>query len=239
MKKGTIWNGILATVGILALSFISYAAFQDSLTVTNHLRTGDVNIRLTEHMVRDGKEQDYTDPETLLPGTRLSKIVRVENLAASCYVRMKVEFESDRKEIENLKDADLLGLSGDWKKAGEYYYYTKPLGVSKNVDFISGLQIPSEWTEEHAGQKIRLLFHADAIQSENMKPDFTAMSPWGNQKILACVHEDGNSNSYRTEENARLQVEFSGKAHKLIAVPEDFFQKLKTLMPGDIVKDQV
>ena len=34
-------------------------------------------------------------------------------------------------------------------------------------------------------------------------------------------------------------VEFNGKAHKLIAVPDDFFTNLESAMPGDILKDAV
>lgn len=30
---------------------------------------------------------------------------------------------------------------------------------------------------------------ADAVQAANFAPDFRAMSPWGNQKILRCIHD--------------------------------------------------
>lgn len=38
-------------------------------------------------------------------------------------------------------------------------------------------------------QKIAVDIQADAIQAANFKPDFSAMSPWGNQVIQKCVHE--------------------------------------------------
>ena len=36
-----------------------------------------------------------------------------------------------------------------------------------------------------------------------------------------------------------LYVEFNGKAHKLLAVPGDFFHNLKRVMPGEIYRDEI
>ena len=94
------------------------------------------------------------------------------------------------------------------------------------------------WTEEHGGQKLNISVQADAIQAANFKPDFTAMSPWGNQEIQECVHETNGTMTCKKGER-KLAVEFQGKAHKLIAVPDDFFANLETAMPGDILTDTV
>ena len=72
----------------------------------------------------------------------------------------------------------------------------------------------------------------------NFKPDFSAMSPWGNQVIQKCVHEQDGTLTCK-KGNTKLSVEFNGKAHKLIAVPDDFFTNLESAMPGDILKDAV
>lgn len=37
----------------------------------------------------------------------------------------------------------------------------------------------------------------------------------------------------------KLTVEFNGKAHKLLAVPGDFFTNLGTAMPGDVLTDTI
>ena len=36
-----------------------------------------------------------------------------------------------------------------------------------------------------------------------------------------------------------MSVEFNGKAHKLLAVPDDFFGNLGAVMPGDECKDTI
>ena len=64
------------------------------------------------------------------------------------------------------------------------------------------------------------------------------MSPWGNQEIQDCVHETNGTMTCKKGER-KLAVEFQGKAHKLIAVPDDFFANLETAMPGDILTDTV
>ena len=59
----------------------------------------------------------------------------------------------------------------------------------ESTDLFQNISIPDTWTEEHAKQKIAVDIQADAIQAANFKPDFSAMSPWGNQVIQKCVHE--------------------------------------------------
>ena len=56
--------------------------------------------------------------------------------------------------------------------------------------------------------------------------------------IQKCVHEQDGTLTCK-KGNTKLSVEFNGKAHKLIAVPDDFFTNLESAMPGDILKDAV
>ena len=106
------------------------------------------------------------------------------------------------------------------------------------MDLFQSVSVPAVWTEEHGGQKLSVTVQADAIQAANFKPDFTAMSPWGNQEIQDCVHETNGTMTCKKGER-KLSVEFQGKAHKLIAVPDDFFANLETAMPGDVLTDTV
>ena len=129
-------------------------------------------------------------------------------------------------------------MSAEWIKRGDYYYYTKVLKKQESVDLFQSVSVPAVWTEEHGGQKLNISVQADAIQAANFKPDFTAMSPWGNQEIQECVHETNGTMTCKKGER-KLAVEFQGKSHKLIAVPDDFFANLETSMPGDILTDTV
>lgn len=228
----------LSMAAIIAGISGTYGYFSDIISVTNHIATGDVNISLREYEMQDNREISYTNPKVVLPGDIVSKIPRITNLAAPCWVRASVSYENDKKELEGLSDGNLLGISEKWKKQGEYYYYTDVLAHGESVTLFTAVEIPSQWTEMHASQKLKVNIQADAIQAANFQPDFSAMSPWGNQEIELCIHEENGVMVSKTEKT-ELSVEFNGNAHKLLAVPDDFFANIGTAMPGDVFHDSV
>lgn len=125
----------------------------------------------------------------MVPGQTISKIPRIKNNALPCWIRARITYAGENGKLERLKDENIGGISGEWVKRGEYYYYTKVLKKQESTDLFQNISIPDTWTEEHAKQKIAVDIQADAIQAANFKPDFSAMSPWGNQVIQKCVHE--------------------------------------------------
>ena len=215
-----------------------FAALTDSVSVINHLETGDVDIGISEYSVLDGQETAYKSPETVTPGDRISKIPRITSYSASCWIRARISFTNSAKGQEGLSEALVGGIGKGWKKAGRYYYYTKPLNKGDSADLFSSVTIPADWTSGHNGQSLGLTIRADAIQSANFTPDFDAMSPWGNQKIEMCVHEMDDSVVARTQ-SVQNSVVYEGSAHKLVAAPDDFFGNFGVLMPGDTVSDSV
>lgn len=82
-RKIAIAAGILVT----AVSTISgsYAYYQDSVTVTNHISTGDVNIGIQEYEKDGDTEKVYAGPKEgiVLPSQTISKIPRITNYAES------------------------------------------------------------------------------------------------------------------------------------------------------------
>lgn len=227
---------------ILAAAFLStagtYGYFSDTIKVTNHISTGDVNIGLTELTKKGGTEVAYENPQTILPGAVLSKIPRITNYAVPCWVRAKIVFKNQDSGLEGLDDAMISGFSSKWVKRGEYYYCKEILKKRESVDLFQTVSVPAEWTEAHNGQKLGITVQAEAIQAANFQPDFSAMSPWGNQKIQKCVHEEDGVFSCKVQ-NTELSVEFNGDANRLMAVPGDFFTNMGTAMPGDLFEDTV
>lgn len=232
------WKWFAAVLTMAAVIGISgtYAYFSDTLVVTNRIATGDVNISLKEYECSERGEVPYSDPKKVMPGDVISKIPRITNDAQPCWIRVKVLCSDDREDLEGLSYKEIKGISGNWVKRGAYYYYTKILEKFESVDFFDEISIPSQWTEAHASQKLAMTIQADAIQAKNFRPDFTAMSPWGNQEIELCIHERNGKVTCR-KENVQLSVVFHGKAHKLMSVPDDFFINFKTAMPGDTFRD--
>lgn len=235
-KSVKILTGLLLT-GVLSAAAV-YASFSDRLNVVNHIAVGDVNISISEYARKGKGEVKYSQPSEVLPGQSISKIPRIKNEALPCWIRARITYTGADGALEGLKDDNIGGIASEWVKRGEYYYYTKVLKKQETIDLFQTVSIPDDWTEEHAQQKVTVDVQADAIQAANFKPDFSAMSPWGNQVIQQCVHEQNGTLTCRKGET-KLSVEFSGKAHKLVAVPDDFFTNLESAMPGDVLKDQV
>lgn len=225
-------------LGLLIGGWNIYAYFEDSITVTNYIKTGDVNIGIQEYEIKNGREVLYENSKTIFPGDIISKIPRITNYAEPCWIRAKVSFENDKSEQDGFSSKNLLGISDNWVLKGEYYYYTEILDYNESIDVFKGVMVPTEWTREHDGQNLSIEVLAEAIQAANFTPDFTAMSPWGNEEIEMCVHEE-NGTAACIKEEMMLKVEFNGQAHKLLAVPDNFFHNIRRAMPGDFYQDEI
>lgn len=276
-RKIAIAAGILVT----AVSTISgsYAYYQDSVTVTNHISTGDVNIGIQEYEKDGDTEKVYAGPKEgiVLPSQTISKIPRITNYAETCYIRVKTTYsgeasdsvsnvDTEKPEEDSKTDADpnetpeptetpsvdqdketpaeyvlsdeeLDGISDEWVKQGEYYYYTQPLKNGESADFFQNVTIPAAWTSKAQDRVLGLTVTAEAVQAANFTPDFNSESPWGDTEIEQCVHETDNSITEVTKQYTAMSVTYEGAARKLVAAPEDFFRNLQTAMPGDTISD--
>nr|WP_297886117.1 hypothetical protein [uncultured Blautia sp.] len=228
----------LSAIAVITGVCGTYAAYVNTVKVDNHISTGLVDISLDEFQEENGKLIAYENNKTVLPGEQVSKIPRITNKGEPCYVRAKISYDGNTEELEGLSDENISGFSEDWVKKGEYFYYTKILESKEGVELFDTVSIPADWTEAHEEQELSVSILTEAVQSANFKPDFSAMSPWGNQVIeLAVKEQDGEI--LDKEENVKLTVEFNGKAHKLIAAPKDFFSNFSVAMPGDVFTDSV
>lgn len=105
-RKIAIAAGILVT----AVSTISgsYAYYQDSVTVTNHISTGDVNIGIQEYEKDGDTEKVYAGPKEgiVLPSQTISKIPRITNYAETCYIRVKTTYSGEASDSVSNIDTD-------------------------------------------------------------------------------------------------------------------------------------
>ena len=226
---------LIAAASAFTLAGAIYAAYTSTVSVVNHVETGDVNIGISEYMIRGGKETAYAEPGSVMPGDVISKIPRIICYADPCWVRARITLQ---KSGEGEDYPAIGGIPEGWKKAGDYYYYKKPLKKGESVDIFRTVTIPADWGDEHFEESLSVTIRADAVQSKNFNPEFSSMSPWKNQEIEQCVHETDNSEPQTTEHIINT-VEYSGDAHKLVAAPNDFFKNIGRLMPGDSTGDSV
>ena len=214
------------------------ASFQDQAETVNHIETGDVNITLAEYTLRNGKEDAYKLSGEVYPGDVISKIPRISNNAAACWVRAEIKFRNESGDLSGISEEQLRGMPQKWKKCGSFYYYTEPLMPKESVDLFRQVIIPPEWNSSHEEQKLGIDIRADAIQQSHFTPDFSSEAPWGDQVIEQCIHE---SDSFIISESrsTSFSVQFNGNEHRLLIPEEDFFQNIPALMPGDRYSDSI
>ncbi|MGN0465162.1 MAG: hypothetical protein ACI4F9_02275 [Lachnospiraceae bacterium] len=216
--------------------FSAFAAAQSAVTsVVNELQTGIIDISLEEYMIDEsGVEVAWEDQEYIMPGDSISKIPKITNRAMDCWVRAKVKISSELQRVDSLSLNHIEGITDDWIKIGEYFYYKKILKSKETVVLFQSIKIPAQWLKEHEKNKIKIVIQVDAVQAKNFTPNFSKDTPWGGLMIENCIHEKGyDLNKFKVDQEDNLIVHYEGIAKKLIAKPNDFFAQFGILMPGD------
>ena len=214
-----------AGVGLVLSPSISLTAFAGTRTYSteaeNEITTGDIAISLAEYEIdEDGEEVAYQNGKLVMPGQRISKIVRITNEAEDAWIRVKVDY-----------DDVLLGIEENWKKIGQYYYCTTPVSGGEQVDFLREIRIPSEWDSSLSGREFALTVTAQAIQKANFEPDFSGEAPWFGVPIESCDHSE---RTWRTESgNGMFEIFFENGTEGFVKDSSDFFQDFSSMMPGD------
>ena len=142
-KKRKMLVGILAALLCMATGVYGY--FSDSLEIKNHITMGDIRINMTEFARKGNGEVKYRDPAYIFPGERISKIPRIKNRALPCWIRAHISYGSDKDDMGMLSDRNIEGISAEWIKRGDYYYYTKVLKKQESVDLFQSVSVPAGW----------------------------------------------------------------------------------------------
>ena len=206
-------------------------------SIKDEVNTGAINIELKEYTLKDGQELIYTDSETtVLPGQIISLIPRITNLGDSSYVRAKLTYTSEQNSLIQISDDNVDGINEDWVKKGEYWYYKNIVNSGENIDIFKTLRIPIDVPNEFQGKAIQLNITAEAIQSNNFNPNFDSNTPWGG------VNVEEAKTAYQADMvqiNPNAVIEYENSANIYMSVPENFFNKLGHIVPGDIVSEDV
>lgn len=225
MRKGILSFAILF---MMAVTPINVFAATYSTEVTNNISVGDINIGL--------EESGDTDNESVLPGQKINKTIKIKNKANKAWVRAKFEY-SDCDEYKGLSDKDVELESNKWKKIGEYFYCLVPIEDGETMDFVKSFNVPSDWDSEKTDKQFTIYTSVEAVQETNFTPDFTKDDPWFGTVIESCVH---TTYDITTETgDTPFSVVFENGAEGLVKIGNDFFSNWPSLMPGDTVTDTV
>ncbi len=209
-----------------------------SVEVTNHFETGIVDIRITEHQVKDGLECQWEDNPTILPGQEISKIPRIHNDGNDCYARAKIQVSAEEDmEIR----IEIQGISDKWLQADDgYYYYTEILKTEEYVDLFQSVYIPENFSEDMMEMNFTIDIIVEAIQAKNFTPQFDLTKPWGDVEILECEKEGMYAiNCLKQAETKKFQIIYQGESKKLITNSDDFFKNFSYMMPGDYYCEKI
>lgn len=236
-------SGLCIGIILIVLSsyFYSYVLADKvkDISFNNQYGTGSVSISLSQYSLDANGQIVDSWSGTVQPGERVSYIPVLTNNRADCYVRAKISIETDDNLVkENIGCRNLFGQSDEWKKIGDYYYYTHVLGNQSPLVLFQGLDIPQSWGDEETcpdGFTVRI--KADAIQAANFTPDFESNAPWGsvvieNEKDYDPTDYCNKAMQYNTANELTVT---DGTA--LETKTSDLFENFSYFMAGDTFKD--
>lgn len=243
MKQKTKFTALsVACIGCMAASG-TLAAYDSTVSVVNNLSMDTVDISLSEYSIDDGREVPYQNKyDDLAPGAVISKIPRITNLGADCYVRAKVELATTPAEgktnYQVLTMDDISGMdTSKWTyKEDGYYYYNSILSVPDKADLFNSVTIPSSWEKPNENCKYQIDITVEAVQSEHFTPAMDTSNPWGNTEIQECKRTRDFRNLSNGADN-QFVMSYSDGTKDLIVNNKDLFSNFASMVPGDVSSD--
>ncbi|MFA6947522.1 MAG: SipW-dependent-type signal peptide-containing protein [Eubacteriales bacterium] len=189
MKKQVfILSLALVLIAVAATSTLAYFTASDK--ADNVITMGKIAIKINETMLGkddNGNETEvaYADPADVMPGTRVSKIVRIKNDGgADAWIRAKAELSYvDAADIEQKLGADKkadtsyilpqfnteVNETGYWIEGGDgYYYYSVPVSMdTESAPLFSEVKMSLDMGNAYMNCKPQVRIIAEAVQSDN------------------------------------------------------------------------
>lgn len=218
---------LLEIILILTMSISAIYAMSNEMT-NGVISTGIVDIKIDTYQISNGQEVSYGDTKKkVTPGEVVSIIPKIANYGENCYVRVKVNYINSNTDFKNY----VTNFSSDLNKVGEYYYYNKILKPKESIKLFDTIKIPDNIYDLITGREIQLEIIAEAIQDKNFEPDYTLAEPWKNVNPTKCIN---TSYSIDAEgQYSKIDIKYEDDINNDIIIPEEFFENLKTAMPGD------
>lgn len=216
MKKK--YKVIAMGLAIIAITTCAFAFNQTSLK--NIVKTQGIDIKVTSN----------TDEDKLYgAGSTLRYEPVIENRAMSCYVRFKLNLSNAL-----LNEDSFVGLTDDFVKRGDYFYYTKPLDNKQSITTFNSFKMPADIDNEDK-EEIKIIKTVDAIQSKNFTPDFNSENPWGNVEVISSNFDGSN---YINEVIVVKPINLTINSDKQITLTNKDILNFN-LAPGDVITNSI
>ena len=218
---------LLKIILILAMSISAIYAMNSEMT-NGVISTGVVDIKIDTYKIDSGQEVSYGgEKKNVTQGEVVSIIPKIINCGESCFVRVKVNYVNSNIDFKNY----VTNFSSDLNKVGEYYYYDKVLEPNESIKLFDTIKIPDNIYDLITGNEVKLEIIAEAIQDKNFEPDYTLTDPWKNVNPTKCINTSYNIDT--EGQYSKIDIKYEDGINNDIIIPEEFFEDLKTAMPGD------
>lgn len=175
MKRKILCLSVLAIMlALLAAGTLAY--FTAEGRAQNVITTGSIKIAVIEKKLVDDEEVEYTNPiENVMPGTEISKIVRIENNGTSnAWIRVKVD-KAIKLAGEGEVNLDYVLLDFDtenWTEKDGYYYYNSPVAPGKSTEpLFNTVTFDPRMGNEYQNCTVNITVNAEAVQTANNIPE--------------------------------------------------------------------
>ena len=197
--------------------------------VISQVSIDDINIHV------ENERASQMSAVSVDPGETVSEKISIHNIARPAWIRARLSVNSE--DLNGADESMVVLEDKNWKKIGDYYYYTKPAATGDTVPFVDSVRIPTAWASVDARKSFQLSVTAEAVQQDHFTPDFSSNRPWFGTLIELCTHEGYKAPASPAGEGI-FDVEFRGGAEGMIHLQEDWNKNWEALMPGDTVKNR-
>lgn len=196
--------------------------------------TGIVDVKIEIFKLNsENKEIKYDESNKVVtPAEVISFIPKIENKGASSYVRAKIYYINEDIDASEY----ITGISEEWEKYGEYYYYKNALNSEETVKLFNTIQIPQNVEEITSSKKIKLEITAEAIQEKNFEPDYTKDDPWQGVTPIKSANIEYNID---TTNDANITINYENGTGSDIETSNNFFENITNIMPGDSYSSRI
>lgn len=169
MKRKILILSVLAILlAILAANTLAY--FTADTAAHNVITTGNVDIVLNE-WANEERTERFEKQIDVMPGTKVTKIVEVENIGAgSAWVRIwtnGVFYSEDGTPLD--PGAFTLDINTtDWTKQGDFYYYNRALAPGEKTEpLFTTVSFIAAMDNRYQNSTLYVDVNAFAVQAAN------------------------------------------------------------------------
>ncbi|MDO4268757.1 MAG: SipW-dependent-type signal peptide-containing protein [Eubacteriales bacterium] len=190
MKKRRVLACAVLAAGLSLGGYGTYAYFTADVTVTNVITSGNVEIALHETMKPENGEEEvpFEDQTGVMPGRKVSKIVRVENTGGQpAYIRVRAEKKIILAEgISGDPDVSLVSCDFNrdaWTEKDGYFYYHDPLQPGEFTEpLFTHVTFDRDMGNMYQDSRAEITVSAQAVQQVNNDHSASNAQGWPEDK---------------------------------------------------------